>query len=84
MRALGAYNQGASIFNNEKSWSELITDPETQKSGKLKKAMRSGLDILKNIEKYNGVSSDHGIGLPMRQYIWEGAAEVPENPATPE
>jgi len=23
-------------------------------------------------------------GLPYRSYIWEGAAEVPENPATPE
>ena len=72
VKALGAYNQGWSTFNNTESWSELIIDPETQKSSPLKTAMEYGLDILKDSNEVNGVRSNHGIRLPYREYIWLG------------
>jgi hypothetical protein len=80
VKALGAYNQGWSLFNSETSWSELITDPktitpDTETEANRRKAMLYGLDILKNTHKVNGVSSNHGIGLPLRTYIWEGKAD---------
>ncbi|GAA6135446.1 hypothetical protein NBRC116188_22360 [Oceaniserpentilla sp. 4NH20-0058] len=72
VKALGAYNQGATKFNNSLSWSEILTDSKTMEDAKLVKAIRYGLDILKDIEKPNGVRTDHGIRLPLRTYIWEG------------
>jgi hypothetical protein len=84
VKALGGYNQGAGTFNDTTSWSELLLTKSVKGKSLQEKAMRYGLDILKNTNVVNGVNSNHGIGLPLRSYIWEGAAEVPENPATPE
>ncbi|WP_353351707.1 hypothetical protein [Oceaniserpentilla sp. 4NH20-0058] len=72
VKALGAYNQGATKFNNSLSWSEILTDSKTMEDAKLVKAIRYGLDILKDIEKPHVVRTDHGIRLPLRTYIWKG------------
>jgi hypothetical protein len=88
-KAIGAYNQGAGRFNGTDSWSEMLINlprslyqaeeaTEVQKSKIL--AIKYVMETLKN---QSADKPDQNV-LPYRTYIWEGAAEVPENPATPE
>ncbi len=79
VKALGGYNQGAGTFNDTTSWSELLLTKSVKGNSLQEKAMRYGLDILKNTNVVNGVNSNHGIGLPLRSYIWHGGIGVDVN-----
>lgn len=97
-KAIGAYNQGAAIFKKGvgNSWLDSLINQNTLDSKrhkeleKIKYAERSDeerLEFGRTVAiKYamNVMHDTNKINLPKRSYIFEGAAEVPDNPATPE
>jgi hypothetical protein len=88
-KAIGAYNQGAGRFNGTDSWSEMLISlprslyQESTATDVQKSKIVAILYVMETLKNQSASKSDQNI-LPYRTYIWEGAAEVPENPATPE
>ncbi|MFT7110457.1 MAG: hypothetical protein ACI843_002126 [Psychrobacter glaciei] len=88
-KAIGAYNQGAGRFNGTDSWSEMLISlprslyQESTATDVQKSKIVAILYVMETLKNQSASKPDQNI-LPYRTYIWEGAAEVPENPATPE
>jgi hypothetical protein len=88
-KAIGAYNQGAGRFNGTDSWSEMLISlprslyQEATATDVQKSKIVAILYVMETLKNQSASKPDQNI-LPYRTYIWEGAAEVPENPATPE
>lgn len=63
-KGIGAYNQGHTAFDKTDSWAELLVSQSHAGTGKTAAAMNYALDTLHTVSR--------GIGLPYRQYIWQG------------
>jgi hypothetical protein len=86
-KGIGVYNGFGGGFSNN-SWPYLMKnknkppkdDPSTKTVNE--SVSNDGKNCFSCMYSIN--IKNEKFGLPYRSYIWEGAAEVPENPATPE